>query len=55
MNAIYKQINSRTADKYKNVRFSKVAFDGGEAVITVICTADDFASVSSDGELRRLF
>lgn len=54
MNKIYTQVNERTGNKYKDVRFSQIAFDNLEAVISVSCKSEDVAAVSKDGALKEL-
>ena len=48
MNEIYKKINERTGGKYEKMRFPRVAFEGGSAVVTVACKPDDVAFANAN-------
>lgn len=48
MNEIYKKINERTGGKYEKLRFPRVAFESGSAVVTVACKPDDVAFANAN-------
>lgn len=56
MNKIYDAVNQRTNGKYKNARFSRLAFSGNNAAVaTVLCRAADLEALKADAaELTRL-
>lgn len=41
MNEIYNSVNQKTNGKYKSLRFPCITFDGGQAVIKVVCLPSD--------------
>lgn len=57
MNRLYNEINAKTNNKYKNLRFPKIKFNGSgkTAVVTVLCKPQDRAFVNDNrAEIERL-